>query len=240
MEQRTAEEKSSAPGRSSLDGAKEALKEEFAAGKQTAADLADAAVSSGKGRVDQELRGSAGTIDDVREVVGQAAANLRDRQMDGIAGYTEHLAASLGSLSNRLRTSSVDQLAADARRFARDHPAWFITGSVAVGFALTRLLKAAGPTTGSRNAGEAAFGGLHGSPGHRDTDSVQGRGDVPVGRSTIDSSYATWNQANGPADRSGGYDTESPRPTRGAAMAADSSSSSAAASIRQQTGAHHG
>ena len=156
---------------SSLGAAKEAAADfvsgELKAGQQKVADLADSVLAAGRDKVDAELKGSAAQVDEIKSAIGNAADQLRSRRMNGIAHYTEQLATSLGSFSERLRVSSVDQLAADARDFARSHPALFVAGSVAVGLALTRLLKAS-PVP--QAAEPTRSDGLAGSTGRNTTD----------------------------------------------------------------------
>lgn len=118
------------------------VKEELAAGKGKMAELAETATSAGKAQLDSGLTKAAGQVDHIAKALDDAAARLKDEHQDGLASYATQVATSITSLADRLRESSVDELASEARQLARANPAMFILGSIAVGFGLTRFLKA--------------------------------------------------------------------------------------------------
>ena len=108
-------------------------------------------------------------MEQVGDALSEAAGRLRSSdQLGGLAAYTGQLADSLGQLAERIRSRSIEDLTADARQAARSNPVLFLAGSVAVGFALSRILKAgtAGepahdaeyPADGAGDAGYSAGG----------------------------------------------------------------------------------
>lgn len=71
-----------------------------------------------------------------------AGEQLGDQDVLGVSHYISDMAQSMGSLAEGLRGKSADQLLHQAGQLARDNPALFLAGSVAVGFGLSRLLRA--------------------------------------------------------------------------------------------------
>lgn len=118
------------------------LKSEAAATKGKLAELAESAASAGKAQLDSGLGQAAGQVEQVAKVIDETAERLRRESHEGLAAYATQVAGSIESVANRLRHSSVDELATEARQLARSNPALFLLGSVAVGFGLTRFLKA--------------------------------------------------------------------------------------------------
>ena len=121
---------------------KDRLKSEAEAGKGKLAELAESAASAGKAQLDSGLGQAAGQVEEVARVIDETASRLRSENHEGLAAYASQVAGSIENVANRLRNSSVDELATEARQLARSNPALFLLGSVAVGFGLTRFLKA--------------------------------------------------------------------------------------------------
>lgn len=120
------------------------VKGELEAGKGKLAQIADTAAAAGKARLDSGLSEVAGQADTLARALGETADRLKSEHQDSLAAYTTHIASTVESLADRLRNSSVDELATDARRLAHSNPTLFLAGSVAIGFGLTRFLKASG------------------------------------------------------------------------------------------------
>lgn len=80
--------------------------------------------------------------DALSDAIDAAASNLDDNDRQGLARYARELSSNLSSAAGQLEGRSVDQLANDAKRLARNNPAMFMLGSVAVGFGLSRFFKA--------------------------------------------------------------------------------------------------
>lgn len=69
-------------------------------------------------------------------------SELEDKDTLGMSDYLSDMAESMGGLAKNLRGKSAEQLLHDAAELARSNPALFIAGSVAIGFGLSRFLKA--------------------------------------------------------------------------------------------------
>lgn len=81
-------------------------------------------------------------LDALAEGARSAAEHISSRDELGVSHYIADMANSMVSLADGLRGKSADQLLHQAGRLARDNPALFLAGSVAVGFGLSRLLRA--------------------------------------------------------------------------------------------------
>lgn len=69
-------------------------------------------------------------------------SELEDKDTLGMSDYLTDMAESMTGLAGNLRGKSAEQLLHDAADLARSNPALFIAGSVAIGFGLSRFLKA--------------------------------------------------------------------------------------------------
>lgn len=90
---------------------------------------------SGQHRVADE----AGALSDA---IDAAASNLDDQDREGLARYAREMSSNLANVAGQIEGRSVDELAIDAKRLARNNPALFMLGSIAVGFGLSRFFKA--------------------------------------------------------------------------------------------------
>ena len=138
-----------APGSAATrdEGALAKVKGEATKLRGQATDRARSAAEDGKLRATETLDGFARSIHDV-------AGNLEEQVGPQLAQYAHRAADTLDEFSANLRSKSVDELVDDARSFVRRSPAIAIGAAVAVGFALSRFLKATASDTprGSRNA----------------------------------------------------------------------------------------
>ena len=112
-----------------------------------ATDRVRSAAEDGKLRASETLDGFARSIHDV-------AGNLEEQVGPQLAQYAHRAADSLDEFSTTLRNKSVDELVDDTRNFVRRSPAIAIGAALAVGFALSRFLKATATDEprGARNA----------------------------------------------------------------------------------------
>ncbi|HSM12361.1 MAG TPA: hypothetical protein VK827_12460 [Lysobacter sp.] len=94
----------------------------------------------------EELEGLRGTAADNLEKLGEgaqaAASTLQRDDVGNLSGYLSDMATRLTHFSSTLRTRSGDEILRDVSRMARDNPALFLTGSVAIGFGLARFARA--------------------------------------------------------------------------------------------------
>jgi len=101
--------------------------EQFEARKQTAA---------------QQTEKLAGVAERISE-------ELKDQDQESLADYAGQLAGSMKSFADGLRQRNLDELVKDAQQVARNNPTLFLMGSVAVGIALSRFLKASTQRSGA-------------------------------------------------------------------------------------------
>ncbi|KAI2671118.1 hypothetical protein [Pseudomonas sp. TNT3] len=69
-------------------------------------------------------------------------SEIESKDTLGMSDYLADMAESMSGLAGNLRGKSAEQLLHDAANLARSNPTLFIAGSVALGFGLSRFLKA--------------------------------------------------------------------------------------------------
>ncbi len=84
---------------------------------------------------------AAWSFGNLARIARQATEQLRQRDQESAAQLTERAAEQLEQASVYLHQKSFDQLMADLEDFARQQPALFIAGSLALGIAAARFLK---------------------------------------------------------------------------------------------------
>ncbi|MEK2607884.1 hypothetical protein WLF18_02010 [Pseudomonas shirazensis] len=87
---------------------------------------------------------AADQLDSLQEGARSAASALRDNDTLGISHYLGQAAECIGTFAEQIRHESAEDLLHKGTRLARDNPGLFLAGSVAVGFALSRFLRASG------------------------------------------------------------------------------------------------
>lgn len=126
---------------------------------------ADAGAKGGK-----DVRTTAAeSLDKLAGSAKAAATQLEGDDVGQVSRYVSELADSMTRFSASLRDKSGDEILGDVARLARENPALFVTGSVAIGFALTRFARASHAQPGStaqhdESALAASGSGLHSSP----------------------------------------------------------------------------
>ncbi|WP_407296039.1 hypothetical protein [Stutzerimonas zhaodongensis] len=114
---------------------------------------------------------AADEIEKVAQSAKAAAQELEGQDRLGLSSYVSDMAQNMVQFSDSLRGKSVDELFQDVNRMARNNPALFITGSIALGFGLTRFVRAS-----SRRASQSDYGhqrgsnAVTGSSGHQSSD----------------------------------------------------------------------
>jgi hypothetical protein len=131
---------------------------------EAAKDVAEQLKSEGKAQVDQYRDVAADKIDTLADSVKAAASKLEGDDVGHLSGHIADMADSMSRLSDGLRNKSTDQILHDVSRIARENPALFVAGSIAVGFGLTRFARAS--AQGIEAGGSASVGSSQrGSPG---------------------------------------------------------------------------
>ncbi|SEJ79299.1 hypothetical protein [Pseudomonas sp. NFR16] len=107
--------------------------------------LFDTAREQGTEHLDEYRQRAADEIENLARSATSAAEQLQDKDTLGLSHYITDVADSLGSFAGSLRGKSADELLHQVSRLARDNPALFLTGSIALGFGLSRFMRASTP-----------------------------------------------------------------------------------------------
>lgn len=103
--------------------------------------------------LEQYRESAADQIENLARSATTAAEELQDKDTLGLSHYITDVADGLGNFAGSLRGKSADELLQQVGRLARDNPALFITGSIALGFGLSRFLRASAPDISEAGAG---------------------------------------------------------------------------------------
>lgn len=156
--------------------------------KDTARSLVDDATSEAKDKV-EDLRGAAADkVDTLAEGIQAAASKFEGDDVGHMSEYVTELADSLGRLSSSMRDKSGDELLKEITRLARDNPALFVTGSIAVGFGLSRFAKASTSRSGGHSADTHRSASSSSAYGSRTRDRGTGAASTPAGTSSASGS----------------------------------------------------
>jgi hypothetical protein len=110
--------------------------------KDKATQAAEEIKARGKDQLEVGKKTAAAGIEQLAGALDQATESLEHSEQQSLAGYAQELAANARSFANNLRDRSVDDLIGETQTLARRNPALFFFGSVAVGIALSRFMKA--------------------------------------------------------------------------------------------------
>jgi hypothetical protein len=105
--------------------------------------ITDRLKEDGKQKIESSKRSAADQIDQVAQALNRAGEELNQSQPT-LANYASQFASTVSTFANRLRDGNMDDLISDTRELARRNPGMFLLGGVALGFALSRFLKASG------------------------------------------------------------------------------------------------
>ena len=114
---------------------KQKLEQDARDAKSAVGEEAREKAEAGQHRLAEE----AGALSDA---IDAAASKLDDQDREGLARYAREVSINLSTAAEHIEGRSVDELADDAKRLARNNPALFMFGSIAVGFGLSRFFKA--------------------------------------------------------------------------------------------------
>ncbi|MDP9688079.1 UNVERIFIED_ORG: hypothetical protein J2W82_001735 [Pseudomonas mohnii] len=121
------------------------------------------ALGGARQQVDEQFGQYRDTAADQIEALAQGAksfvSELEDKDKLGMSDYLADMAESMSGLAGNLRGKSAEQLLHDAADLARNNPGLFIAGSIALGFGLSRFLKAGtAPAATVSDGGDPAAG----------------------------------------------------------------------------------
>lgn len=134
------------PGAQSRAGAGQGSVEGEGSFKEEARHLGDQAKASGKAQVQQTRESGAESLDKLADAADAAAAQLGQDDVGHVSEYLGKLASGMHRLSGDLRVKSGDEVLRDISRLARENPALFVTGSVAIGLGIGRFARASRPS----------------------------------------------------------------------------------------------
>jgi hypothetical protein len=107
--------------------------------RQKASETAKEARHRGKERLEKGKDAAADQVQQLAGAVEEAAGRLEDNTF---ASYASDLGRRMSQFADSLHNRSVDDIAEEVRSLARRNPTLFLLGSVALGVALSRFLKA--------------------------------------------------------------------------------------------------
>ncbi|MEX1198545.1 MAG: hypothetical protein WEB57_11885 [Pseudohongiellaceae bacterium] len=125
----------SIPGNADNGSPKQKVEEDARNARREAGAEAREKAEAGQHRVADEA-------DAVSDAIDAAASSLDDHDREGLARYAREMSSNLANAAGQIEDRTVDELANDAKRLARNNPAMFMLGSIAVGFGLSRFFKA--------------------------------------------------------------------------------------------------
>ncbi len=115
----------------------------------------------GKEKAEAMTDTAADALDDAETIAEKQAEELERLGWDNLSGYVHEMADGIGHLSTQLRDKSVDELVRSAAELARRNTGLFLLGSIAIGFGLSRLAKAAPAAQTGAEPQRAATPGNH-------------------------------------------------------------------------------
>lgn len=134
--------------------------------------ITDRIKQDGRQKIESTKRSAADQIDQVAQALSRAGAELHDAQPT-LANYAGQFASTVSRFANRLREGNMEDLVNDTRELARRNPALYLLGGVAVGFALSRFLKASGDDARSARYDIASGNESYGTSGFDDAQHEQ-------------------------------------------------------------------
>jgi hypothetical protein len=126
--------------RSSIEDAQPSIER----AKMILTELACAAQSAALSAVDEQKARTAAQIGGIAEAMRAAARSLERGQSPAAADYADSAARQIETFADAIRNRRWGELAADLEETARQRPALFVAGAVALGFLAGRFLSAAG------------------------------------------------------------------------------------------------
>ncbi len=110
---------------------------------ETVSGIAGDAREAAQSQLDEVKDRAAGSANQTADAARQAARTLRDGDQAWLANLVERGAEGLGDFANTLRGNDLNGLLRRAEELARSQPVLFAGGAVVLGFALTRVARAA-------------------------------------------------------------------------------------------------
>jgi hypothetical protein len=120
-----------------------------------ASNVASSAQDKARKLVEDQKNAAAEQVEEVARVI-EGAAEQVERVLPEAGHYVREAASGVHRVSSAVRDQSIDDLIDMGRDFVRTRPGTFLAGSVLVGFALARFLKASADRRSGAGAGGPA------------------------------------------------------------------------------------
>jgi uncharacterized protein YukE len=127
--------------------------------KSEAAGVAQDVKRQGQEQFQAQKETAANQTEKLAGVVDRISEELKGQDQESLANYAGQLADSMKSFADSLRQRNLDELVKDTQQLARNNPTLFLMGSVAVGIALSRFLKASSQRSDASRYNESEFHG---------------------------------------------------------------------------------
>jgi hypothetical protein len=114
----------------------------FDEAKNMAKDIAQDAKRQGREKLGSGKQRAADETEKMAGVVERAAQDLRDGELGPLSDYAAQLASGMKTFAENLRSKNLEELLTETQQLARKNPGLFFVGSVAIGLATSRFLKA--------------------------------------------------------------------------------------------------
>ncbi|HEU4620394.1 MAG TPA: hypothetical protein VFV10_20335 [Gammaproteobacteria bacterium] len=115
--------------------------------ERLARSAADTAQRRGREEIDKVKQKAADKAEQIADAIDSSADDLEGNGGDALSGYGHSMATLMRRLAGGLRERDIEEFASDLASYARRSPGVFLAGSVALGFGLSRLLKASSSRT---------------------------------------------------------------------------------------------
>jgi hypothetical protein len=125
--------------------------------KSEAAGVAQDVKRQGQDQFEARKQTAADQTEKLAGVVDRVSEELKGQDQESLADYAGQLAGSMKNFAESLRQRNLDELVNDTQQLARNNPTLFLMGSVAVGIALSRFLKASADRSGSNRRDDSEF-----------------------------------------------------------------------------------
>jgi hypothetical protein len=110
--------------------------------KSDTSEVMDKAKQASEQRLDSGKQTAAAQVHKVAGVFDQASSQFRQDDLPKFAEYASEVGNSIKNFADSLQNRSINDLVEDTRAFARRNPTIFLLGSIALGVAVSRFLKA--------------------------------------------------------------------------------------------------
>jgi hypothetical protein len=140
--------------------------------KSDAADVMETAKQVGEQKFETGKKSAAEQAQKLAGVMEQASTQLKENDLQSLADYTSQIASSIKSVSDSLRHRNIDDLVKDTQSLARRNPTLFLLGSIGIGVAISRFLRASAERQHESYGGSAATPPVDSSELPRDPEPV--------------------------------------------------------------------